>query len=77
MSTVVRSDSPQRPASLVSSEKKAVDVVTVEAIATEVQLERNFSFLSALGLAFSLLNSWTGESWFTRNSSGSADAAAM
>lgn len=61
MFTVVRMDSPQRPASIVSSEKKVADVVTVEAIATEVQLERNFSFLSALGLAFSLLNSWTGE----------------
>lgn len=61
MSTVVRMDSPQRPSSIISSEKKVGDVVTVEAITTEVQLERNFSFLSALGLAFSLLNSWTGE----------------
>lgn len=61
MSTVVRMDSPQRASSILSSEKKVGDVVTVEAITTEVQLERNFSFLSALGLAFSLLNSWTGE----------------
>lgn len=27
----------------------------------EVELERNFSFVSALGLAFTLLNTWTGE----------------
>lgn len=25
------------------------------------ELERNFSFMSALGLAFTLLNTWTGE----------------
>jgi hypothetical protein len=30
-------------------------------IPDEVPLERNFSFLSSLGLAFTLLNSWTGE----------------
>lgn len=28
---------------------------------TGVQLERNFSFLAILGVAFSILNSWTGE----------------
>lgn len=28
----------------------------------QVELERNFSMLSALGLAFALLNSWTGTS---------------
>lgn len=27
----------------------------------EVKLERNFSFLSCLGLAFTTLNSWCGE----------------
>lgn len=61
MSTIVRSNSPQRAASIVSSEKKAGDVVHVEDVTNEVQLERNFSFLSALGLGFSLLNSWTGK----------------
>lgn len=60
MSTVVRMNSPQQSASIMS-EKKEGEVVHVEGVATEVQLERNFSFLSALGLAFSLLNSWTGE----------------
>jgi len=28
-------------------------------VENEVQLERNFSFLSSLGLAFTLLSSWT------------------
>lgn len=28
-------------------------------VVEEVALERNFSFLSSLGLAFTLLNSWT------------------
>lgn len=60
MSTVVRSESPKGPASILS-EKKDGEVVYVEGITDGVQLERNFSFLSALGLAFSLLNSWTGE----------------
>lgn len=29
-------------------------------VENEVHLERNFSFLASLGLAFTLLNSWTG-----------------
>lgn len=35
--------------------------VGVEPVDGEVRLERRFSFLSCLGLAFILLNSWTGE----------------
>jgi amino acid transporter len=37
-----------------------VDVLAVpDGIEGEVALERNFSYLSSLGLAFALLNSWT------------------
>jgi hypothetical protein len=39
--------------------KDATTVQHVE-VAGEVELERRFSFLSCLGLAFALLNSWTG-----------------
>jgi hypothetical protein len=31
----------------------------VQPVVEEVALERNFSFLASLGLAFTLLNSWT------------------
>jgi len=37
-----------------------------EGLGGGVELERNFSFLSCLGLAFALINSWTGkwkENW--------------
>jgi len=31
----------------------------------EVELERNFSMFSLLGLAFTMFNSWNGTSWGT------------
>lgn len=43
-------------------------------VETEVQLERNFSFLSSLGLAFTLLNSWTGMSCLGRVARDPADS---
>lgn len=52
------STSPDSPEKLKDSD--AVDTIdTVQG----VQLERNFSFLAILGVAFSILNSWTGESF--------------
>lgn len=44
-----------KPSSLASPEKHDEAVETVKG----VQLERNFSFLAILGVAFSILNSWT------------------
>lgn len=49
----------KRP-SVASIEKKDVAEVCVVAEGSRpVELERNFSFIACLGLAFALLNSWT------------------
>lgn len=45
-----------------SSEEKGGDTHIVVEAGTEIELERRFGFFSCLGLAFALLNSWTGES---------------
>lgn len=44
------------------SAKKAGETVNIHDAHHEVELDRRFSFFACLGLAFSLLNSWTGES---------------
>lgn len=66
MSITHESASDSSPPSMGDKEKD-LGGVRLEAVQTgghvvdAVELERNFSFLSTLGLAFSLLNSWTGK----------------
>lgn len=48
----------QRRASL-KARKDSLTAHHVVPVVEEVALERNFSFLACLGLAFTLLNSWT------------------
>ena len=40
-------------------EKSTGDELQLEALGHKGELQRNFSFLSMLGLAFAILNSWT------------------
>jgi hypothetical protein len=52
----------KQDAALVFANKDNALVGDSEVSGTEpVHLERNFSFLSCLGMAFAMLNSWTGE----------------
>lgn len=48
----------QRRASI-QARKDSLATHHVVPVVEEVALERNFSFLASLGLAFTLLNSWT------------------
>lgn len=40
-------------------DKSTADELQLEALGHKGELQRNFSFLSMLGLAFAILNSWT------------------